>query len=216
MITFSINNADKMNIFKNDIRKAIIEMSANAIGPLYGDYERFNKEIAQKLKNGDISLFEARQAFVEDFYSYALDGLRTKGNSVVFYDDFNTEGTMNVGGYNLGEMVEDLLEKYPDLQSFGFGSIDYHYSAITYILISVNGETIFLNDEEDGINWVSWLMDFDDYSISELREEMEDCEYSMEQLAEDITGFIAEYELPFSIEEFLVNLGMSKAVKYLS
>lgn len=68
MITFSIDNADKIKILKNDIRKAIIEMSANAIGPLYGDFEGFNKEIAQKLENDEISLFEATCLMQIKFY----------------------------------------------------------------------------------------------------------------------------------------------------
>lgn len=60
MITFTKSNADNMEAFKNDIREAIIKMSAEAIEPIYRDYEGFDKEIARKLKNKEITYKEAR------------------------------------------------------------------------------------------------------------------------------------------------------------
>ena len=213
MITFTKNNVDDMEAFKNDIREAIIEMVAGAIGPYYGDYNRFDEEIARKLDSGEISLHEARCAFAEAFYWFDLENLRVEGNSVFFRDGFNTEDTCIDGGYSLGEMVYPLLKKYSGLQVYGFGYIDYHNEGITYILISVDGNTVFADTSD--YRFIMWLREFGCCPIYDFLDEMEDDEYSMDQLKEDISKFIKENEWTFTPEELLNKLGLDDIVKYL-
>ena len=219
MITFTKSNADNMEAFKNDIRVAIIKMSANAIspyykfGPYYDRFEEFDADIARKLKNNEITYKEAMYAFIEDFYSTELSDLRIEGNSVIFHDDFNVEGTCSDGPYSLDKMVNDLLKIYPDMQVYGYGYIDYHVADDHYILFSEDGHTVFA--ESENYNFISWLYYCDGLYIDALLEEMGYANYSIEQLKEDISEFIRDHDWSFTPTEFLNTLGLDKAAKYL-
>ena len=213
MITFTKNDADNMEAFKEDIREAIIEMSAGAIGPYYGDYKRFDEDIARKLDSGEISLHEARRAFAEAFYWYDLENLRVEGNSVLFRDGFNTEDTCIDGGYSLKDMVYPLLKKYPGMQVYGFGYINYHNEGITYILVSVDGNTVFADTSD--YRFIMLLREFGCCPIDEYLEYMEHKKYSVDKLKEDISEFIKENEWSFAPKELLNKLGLDEIAKWL-
>ncbi|MBR4495486.1 MAG: hypothetical protein IKP14_12375 [Clostridiales bacterium] len=213
MITFTKSNADNMEAFKNDIRVAIIKMSAEAIEPIYRDYERFDEEIARKLKNKEITYKEARYAFAEDYYSWDLSDLRIEGNSVLFDDDFRIEDTYSDGGYSLDKMVNDLLKNYPDMQVYGFGYIDYHIAGNSYILFSKDGHTVFAESEDH--DFIGWLDLFDGLSIDEILKRMGHYKYNMDQLKEDISEFIKGNVWSFTPAELLNTLGLNEAAEYL-
>ncbi|MCR5592240.1 MAG: hypothetical protein K6F79_00645 [Saccharofermentans sp.] len=204
MIIFINPKTDNMRKFKKDIHEALVEMAADAIGPINGDYESFDKDVAQKLEKGQISLDEARQAFAENFYCFG-DGLRVKRNAVYYDDSFNIDGTCNEEPYNLDRMAQALVNKYPDIEIYGLGLIDYHCSSCHYALVVINGKIGFEDDE--CADWTMWLDQLRE-SEDDVYEEMEYEEYSIDQLKEDIETFINENELSISVEDLLERLGV--------
>ena len=209
MIRFSKSNVEEMDVFRNDIRAQIIQMASNAISPIYGNWESFDEEIARKLNDNEIEYNEANKKFVEDFYICDLDGLTIDGNTVVFEDSFNVEGTCNDDSYDLASLVAELRKLYPDVEVFGCGNIDYHFSAINYILIASGDNIIFGDDENDGEYWVCDLCSLaEGETIEDLAENNED--FTIEKLYEDMTRFLSEHDLKLSVVELLDKLGLEE------
>lgn len=220
MIIFSKRNADGMDAFKIAIREQIVEMASHAISPIWGEWERFDKEIAHKLHSGEIEYDEASKKFAEDFYKQDLNGLTIDGEAVIFHDSFNTEDTCCEGGYELNTMVAKLRESYPDIEVFGCGWIDYHYGATSYILIANSDTIVFKKDISEQWQKAMWFLStgitYDEDLFEEFSEIFSE-DFSIEKMRADIerflSKFLSKYNLKYSVTELIDKFGCGKAKK---
>lgn len=147
MIKFICKDVDTEE-FENTVKKALIDCAAQAIAPLYGDFDRTGLDYS-KCKSNE----EKRTVFAEDFLGeidveWVEDGL-------VLNDELYVEDTMNDAPFDLEKMISDVQKKYPSVVVSGAGEIDYGYSISEYEIYTEDGmvHVEYDDEEEEYSDW---------------------------------------------------------------
>lgn len=142
MITFTSKTANK-NDLKKVIWEELIKCTANAVGPIYSDYERTGFDYSE-CKTPDDMRRKFAACFLEKNTSTNIEIIE---ESVVLDDDLHVEDTFNDGSYDLEVLANAIKNKFPDVIIQGEGVIDYHWSANEY-KIQTEDDTIVYEEHE--------------------------------------------------------------------
>lgn len=180
MVTFTSKTANKEEL-KRAIWEELIKCTMNAVGPLYGDYERTRFDYSE-CKSGTDKRRKFAISFLEE---WTETNLEVSDDGVVLNDNLHTEGTCNDDGYDLKALANAIKNKFPDVIIQGKGMIDYHHMAWKYRIYTEN-DTIVCECADDEI-------------------EAEDCD----GLKFAVTGKIKFFENRAEIVEFIEEAGGS-------
>ena len=136
---------------KNTVKKALIDCAAEAVGPLYGDYESTGLDYSSCK-----SLEEKRCVFAEDFLGDIQ--IETIDDGIILYDNLDTEGTENDGIYDLNKFIQNVKKVFPELEISGAGAIDYHFSMTEYEIFTENDvvKVVYDGCEEDNLEQIEY------------------------------------------------------------
>lgn len=124
MIKFLCRNIDTDEL--NDlIIEETIQCTAQAIGPLYGDYEKTGLDYSFCK-----SIEEKRYVFAKNYLGEIDTEITNEG--VILHDDFSVEAAECFGIFNIKKLIKNVKKVYPKLEAFGAGQIDYHSSITQY------------------------------------------------------------------------------------
>lgn len=147
MITFTSKTASKEEL-KKSIWEELIKCTMDAVGPIYGDYERTGFDYSE-CKSGT----DKRRKFAISFLEEWTDtNLEVNDDGVVLNDDLHTENTCNDGGYDLKALANAIKNKFPDVIIQGEGMIDYHYSAEEYRIYTEDDAIVYECDGDEGFD----------------------------------------------------------------
>ena len=141
MIKFICKNVDT-GALRNAVKNALILCVAEAIGPLYGDYERTRLDYSLCKTEK-----EKRLVFAEDFLGKV--DVEIIADGVILHDDLYVEGSECVGSYDLEKFILNVLKEFPDLHVSGSGEIDYHFAVTEYEIIHENKTIKVVYDGEE-------------------------------------------------------------------
>ncbi len=143
MIKFICENAS-VEALENAVKKALINCVAEAISPIYGDYERTGLDYSSCKTEQDKRIVFAKD-FLGDINIEPIEG------GIVLNDELYVEGTSNDAPFDLKKFIMDVKGEFPDLHVSGEGEIDYHYSMCEYEIYEFDGNVHVLYDGfEDG------------------------------------------------------------------
>lgn len=148
MIKFVCKNVNVEEL-KKTVRDALIDCAAEAIGPLYGDYESTGLDYSSCA-----TVKEKRRIFAEDFLG-DLE-IETIDDGIILYDYLNVEDTENDGSYDLKDFILNIQKVFPGLEVSGAGQIDYGFSMTEYEIYMENNDIKVVYDgyEEDDSEWM--------------------------------------------------------------
>lgn len=124
MISFICESAN-VEALENSVKKALINCVAEAVSPIYGDYDRTGLDYSSCKTEQ-----EKRVVFAKDFLGEI--NIEPIEGGIVLNDELYVEGTCNDGPFDLKKLIMDVKEEFPDLHVSGEGEIDYGYSMSEY------------------------------------------------------------------------------------
>ena len=143
MISFICENAN-VEALENAVKKALIYCVAEAVSPLFGDYDRTGLDYSACKTEQDKRIVFAKD-FLGDINIEPIEG------GIVLNDELDVEGTCNDAPFDLKKLIMDVKGEFPDLHVSGEGEIDYHNSMCEYEIFEVDGIVHVLYDGfEDG------------------------------------------------------------------
>ena len=143
MIRFICENAN-VEALENAVKNALINCVAEAVSPLYGDYDRTGLDYSSCRTEQDKRIVFAKD-FLGDINIEPVEG------GIVLNDDLYIEGTCNDAPFDLKKLVMEVKEEFPDLHVAGEGEIDYDNSISEYEIFEADNIVHVLYDGyEDG------------------------------------------------------------------
>ena len=191
MIKFICKNVDT-DALRNTVKNAFILCVAEAISPLYGDYDRTYLDYSSCKTEK-----EKRLVFAEDFLGEI--NIKIIADGVILNDDLYVEGVQCSNGYDLKKFICNVLKEFPDLHVSGSGEIDYHFACTEYEIIHENQTVKVVYDGEKEFSEEDEPFDDDD-------DRMADFELFIEVFAE-----AEEYEYELADEGILPNAPLPDA-----
>ena len=138
MINFICENAN-IEALENAVKKALINCVAEAVSPLWGDYDGTGLDYSACKTEQD-----KRIVFAKDFLG-DINIEPTEGG-IVLNDELYVEGTCNDAPFDLEKLIMDVKGEFPDLHVSGEGEIDYDNSMCEYEIFEVDGIVHVLYD----------------------------------------------------------------------
>ena len=143
MISFICGNVNG-EALESAVKKALINCVAEAVSPLFGDYDRTGLDYSSCKTERDKRIVFARD-FLGDINIEPIEG------GIVLNDELYVEGTSNDAPFDLKKLIMDVKREFPELHVAGEGEIDYHYSICEYEIFEDEGIVHVLYDGfEDG------------------------------------------------------------------
>lgn len=157
MISFICENAN-VETLENVVKKALINCVAEAVSPLFGDYDRTRLDYSSCKTEWDKRILFAKD-FLGDINIEPIEG------GIVLNDELYVEGTCNEAAFDLKKFIMDVKGEFPDLHVAGEGEIDYHYSVCEYEIYEVDGIVHVLYDGYEDVDSEDYESQNDDSII---------------------------------------------------